>query len=437
MPKIALSVAAAIALATTPVAAHTPRPQQTWIHAGRLIDKPGKPPRGPSTIVVENGRIVSVGDGIAAPDASANVTVVSLLDRTVLPGLIDSHVHLTSDTGGIESQLEEVTLSPAAQAFNAQVNGLKTLRAGFTTVRNLGDSDGATLALRDAINAGKVVGPRILDAGNSISGTAGHMDGSLGFRDELRPMFAGAGNTCNGADDCRRAVRLQIARGADVIKFASTGGVNSRIGAGLGRQMFDDEAKAIVETAHMFGKKVAVHAHGADGIALALDAGADSIEHGTILTDAAIAAWGRHKNAYYVPTLSTVNGYKERLAANANAYAPDVLEKIKWRISITGQALRTLAPKGVKIAFGTDAGVSKHGRNADEFELMVANGMTAVTALQAATVNAADLLGLANEIGTIEPGKSADIIAVAGDPLSDVTVLKQPAFVMARGRVVQ
>ena len=276
---------AALSLALfAPAYGQAPPPPQTWIHAGRLIDKPGKPPRGPSTIVVENGRIVSVSDGIAAPDSSANVTVVSLLDRTVLPGLIDSHVHLTSDTGGIAGQLEEITLSPAAQAFNAQVNGLKTLRAGFTTVRNLGDGDGATLALRDAVAAGKVMGPRIVDAGNSISGTSGHMDGSLGFRDELRPMFDSAGNTCNGAEDCRRATRLQIARGADVIKFASTGGVNSRIGAGLGRQLFEDEAKAIVETAHMFGKKVAVHAHGADGIALAIAAGADSIEHGTILT---------------------------------------------------------------------------------------------------------------------------------------------------------
>ncbi len=168
-----------------------------------------------------------------------------------------------------------MTLSPAAQAFNAEANGMKTLRAGFTTVRNLGDGDGATLALRDAIAAGKVQGPRIVDAGASISGSAGHMDGSLGYRDELRPFFTGAGNTCNGADDCRRAVRLQIGRGADVIKFASTGGVNSRIGAGLGKQMFDDEAQAIVDTAHMFGKKVAVHAHGADGIRLALAAGVD------------------------------------------------------------------------------------------------------------------------------------------------------------------
>ena len=325
------SLLAAAALVTLPAAAQTA--PQTWIHAGKLIDRPGQPPRGPSTIVVENDRIVAVRAGIVAPDR-ADAKVIDLTGQTVLPGLIDSHVHLTSDTGGIAGQLEDVTLSPAAQAFNAQANGMKTLRAGFTTVRNLGDGDGATLALRDAVAAGKVMGPRIVDAGFSISGTSGHMDGSLGYRDELRPMFNGAGNTCNGADDCRRAVRLQIARGADVIKFASTGGVNSRIGAGLGRQMFDDEAKAIVETAHMFGKKVAVHAHGADGIKLALEAGADSIEHGTILDDATVAAWVKAKTAYYVPTLSTVNGYRERLAANPDAYTPDVLPKIRYRISI-------------------------------------------------------------------------------------------------------
>jgi imidazolonepropionase-like amidohydrolase len=281
-----------------------------------------------------------------------------------------------------------------------------------------------------------VQGPRIVDAGASISGSAGHMDGSLGYRDELRPFFAGAGNTCNGADDCRRAVRLQIGRGADVIKFASTGGVNSRIGAGLGKQMFDDEAQAIVETARLFGKKVAVHAHGADGIRLALTAGADSIEHGTILDEATISQWAKSKT-YYVPTLSTVNGYKERIAANPGAYEPDVLAKIKWRIEITGKSLEQLVPRGVKIAFGTDAGVSKHGRNGDEFELMVQHGMAPVAALKAATVNAADLLGLGEEIGTIAPGKSADIIAVASDPLADVRVLKKVDFVMARGRVVE
>lgn len=430
-PIHAISLALAGAALAQPLAAQ--EWQRTVIHAGRLLAEPGKPVRGASTIIVENGKIVAIADGFQAPDAGA--VLIDLKDKYVLPGLIDSHVHLTSDAGGLAGQLEEVTLSPAAQAFNAEVNGMKTLRAGFTTVRNLGDGDGATLALRDAIAAGKVQGPRIVDAGNALSGSAGHMDGSLGYRDELRPFFQGAGNTCNGADDCRRAVRLQIGRGADVIKFASTGGVNSRIGAGLGRQMFDDEAKAIVDTAHLFGKKVAVHAHGADGIRLALEAGADSIEHGTILDEATIAAWAKSK-AYYVPTLSTVNGYKERIAANANAYEPDVLAKIQWRIAITGKSLEQLVPRGVRIAFGTDAGVSKHGRNADEFELMVQHGMKPVEALKAATVNAADLLGLSDEIGTIAPGKSADIVAVAGDPVADVGVLKTLDFVMARGRVI-
>ena len=427
----ALALALAGATVAMPLAAQPAA--RTVIHAGKLLAEPGKPVRGASTILVEGDRIVAIVDGFQAPDAGA--TLIDLKDKYVLPGLIDSHVHLTSDAGGLAGQLEEVTLSPAAQAFNAEVNGLKTLRAGFTTVRNLGDGDGATLALRDAIAAGKVRGPRIIDAGNAISGSAGHMDGSLGYRDELRPFFQGAGNTCNGADDCRRAVRLQVGRGADVIKFASTGGVNSRIGAGLGKQMFDDEAKAIVDTAHMFGKKVAVHAHGADGIRLALEAGADSIEHGTILDEATIAAWAKSK-AYYVPTLSTVNGYKERLAATANAYAPDVLTKIQWRIAITGKSLEQLVPRGVRIAFGTDAGVSKHGRNGDEFELMVQHGMTPIESIRAATVNAADLLGLSNEIGTIAAGKSADIIAVTGDPVADVRLLKKVDFVMARGSVI-
>ncbi len=407
--------------------------QTTIIHAGRLIDVPGEAPRGPSTIIVEDGLIVSVVDGHA--DLPKNAEFIDLRDRTVLPGLIDSHVHLTSDAGGLAGQLEAVTLSPAAQAFNAQANGMKTLRAGFTTVRNLGDGEGAVFALRDAVNAGKAMGPRIIDAGSSLSGTAGHSDEALGYRDELRPFFAGGANTCDGAEDCRRATRHQIGRGADVIKMTITGGVNSRIGAGLGSQMFDDEAAAVVATARMFGRKVAVHSHGADGTLQALKLGVDSIEHGTMLTEEVITLWAKSKT-YYVPTLSTVNGYKERLAANPEAYEPDVLAKIKWRIDITGKTLQVLVPRGIRIAFGTDAGVSKHGRNGDEFELMVANGMTPESALVAATINAADLLGLSDEVGTIEPGKSADIIAVAGDPLTDVSVYKDVQFVMARGKVI-
>ncbi len=402
-----------------------------YIHAGRLLDVPGKAPRGPSTVIVEDGRIKSVQSGHTA--APAGVRVVDLRDRFVLPGLIDSHVHLSSDRAGDAGLLASLTDSPQLAAFETYWNAQKTLRAGFTTVRNLGD-EGGVLALKEAIARGWTTGPRIVDAGQSISTTAGHMDGRLGLRDDLHEAI-GHANLCDGVEDCRRAVRRQIGRGADVIKIATTGGVNSRIGAGLGKQMFDDEAKAIVDTAHLGGKKVAVHAHGADGVALALRMGADSIEHGTLMDDETIRLFAR-SNAYYVPTLSTVNGYLERIAKDANAYPPDVRAKIDFRISITGKALERAVPAGVKVAFGTDAGVSKHGRNADEFELLVKHGMTPATAIHAATVNAAELLGLAKEIGTLEPGKRADLIAVAGDPLADVTVLKTVNLVMKDGVVV-
>ena len=436
MPLFSARLRCAAASAVLTLATALPGFAETvYVQAGKVLAVPGEAPLGQTTIVITDGRIVSLASGYQTPKDKA-VRVIDLKDSYVLPGLIDSHVHLTSDTGGIASQLEDVTLSPAAQGFNAWENGMKTLNAGFTTVRNLGDGDGAVLAMRDAINDGQVTGPRILDAGNSISGTSGHMDGSLGYRDELREYFDAAGNTCNGAEDCRRAVRLQIARGADVIKFASTGGVNSRIGAGLGAQMFSDEARAIVETAKLFGRKVSAHAHGADGIRLALEAGVDSIEHGTILDPETIDAFVA-SDAYYVPTLSTVNGYIERLQANPDAYEPDVRAKIEWRIGITGKSLGILYAQGVRIAFGTDAGVSKHGRNADEFELMVKFGMPPVEAIKAATVNAADLLGLTAEIGTLEPGKSADLIAVKGDPLKDVKALKLVDFVMVRGDVAK
>ena len=403
----------------------------TYIHAGRLMAVPGKPVRGPSTIVVDQGRITSVQDGFAAPPAGARA--VDLRSQTVLPGLIDSHVHLRSDAGGREGLVEVVEGSVPKGTLRTAFEARKTLLAGFTTVRNLGDGEGATLALRDMISAGMAVGPRIVDAGRSISTTGGHMDPRNGLHPEVHPD-GGPDNVCDGTESCRRAVRLQIGRGVDVIKIATTGGVNS--GTGRAKMAFDDEIKALVDTAHMYGRKVAVHAHGAQGIRAALVAGVDSIEHGTEMDDESIRLMVR-SGAYYVPTLSTVNGYLERLAANPNAYEPKVLEQIRWRIGITGRSLQRAYPAGVKIAFGTDAGVSKHGRNADEFELMVKYGMPPAEAIKAATVNAADLLGLANEIGTIEAGKSADIIAVAGDPLADVRVLKTVGFVMARGQIVK
>jgi imidazolonepropionase-like amidohydrolase len=421
----------ALLAAATPAAAASGDAPPVVIHAGQLLDHPGRPPRGASTIYVRDGHIERVVDGFE--DAPSEATVIDLRGKFVLPGLIDAHVHLDSDKAGVEAQIDEVTRSDPAAAYDAAVNARKTLMAGFTTVRNLGDEHGVTLALRDATAAGKVAGPRIIDAGNAISTTAGHMDDTLGFREDLAEGFDQR-NLCDGIDSCRRAVRLQIRRGADVIKIATTGGVNSRIGAGLGAQMFEDEARALVETAHLYGRKVAVHAHGADGIALALEAGADSIEHGTLMTENEVKLFLK-TGAYYVPTLSTVNGYRERLAKDPNAYTPEVRAKIEWRISITGKAFELAHERGVKIAFGTDAGVSMHGRNADELEAMVTYGMTPAEAIAAATVAGADLLGLANEIGTIEAGKRADIIAVDGDPLADVTTLKAVAFVMHDGRV--
>ena len=424
MIRIPIATALAVAATAGPAIA-----APITIHAGRLIAVPGEAVRGASTIVVDKGRIVSVAAGFQPTTGQ----LIDLRDKTVLPGLIDAHVHLDSDRAGNEGQLSEFTESVPLRTYEAQWNGMKTLRAGFTTVRNLGDGEaGATLALRDAIARGWVQGPRIVSAAQSISTTGGHMDGRNGTNDMVDAHTA-THHLCDGAADCRRAVRYQISRGADVIKIATTGGVNS--GTGLLTRMEQDEAEALIRTAHAYGKKVAVHSHGRDGTKLALRNGADSIEHGTDMDDETIRLFKTAK-ACYVPTLSTVNGYLERLAKDPDAYPPAVRKQIDWRIGITGQSLLKAYPAGVRICFGTDAGVSKHGRNADEFELMVKYGMPPVQAIRAATVNNAELLGLASEIGTVEPGKSADLIAVAGDPLADVRVLKNVAFVMARGEVI-
>lgn len=424
MRLAALAVSAALLASTSAIAA------PTYIHAGTLIAVPGQAPRGASTVVVDNGVIVSVKDGFQPAPAGAET--IDLKDKTVLPGLIDSHTHLASDRAGNEGLAAAMTDSLPLGAFETYWNGMKTLRAGFTTVRNLGDEKGKVLALKEAIKRGWAMGPRIIDAGDSISTTGGHMDGRVGISEDVHPLI-GTQNLCDGVDACRQAVRLQIGRGADVIKFATTGGVNS--GTGLATRMFEDEAKALVDTAHAYGRKVAVHAHGLDGIKLAVRAGADSIEHGTTI-DEETAKMMAKAGTFYVPTLSTVNGYLERLAANPNAYPPAIKKQIDWRIGITGKSLQIAHPLGVKIAYGTDAGVSKHGRNADEFELLVKFGMTPAEAIKAATVNAAALLGVDKETGTIEAGKAADIIAVSGDPLTDVKVLKAMKFVMARGQVV-
>lgn len=425
-----LASSAAIGVAVNAQAPTAAVSSQTWIHAGRVIAIPGQAPRGATTIVVQDGRIAALHDGyLPAPEGAK---AIDLKGKTVLPGLIDSHTHLSSDRAGNEGLAATMTDSLPLNTYETQWNGMKTLRAGFTTVRNLGDEKGKVLALRDAIRRGWTQGPRIIDAGESISTTGGHMDGRVGLSEDVTPLI-GTENLCDGIDDCRRAVRRQVGRGADVIKFATTGGVNS--GTGLATRMFEDEARALIDTAHAYGRKVAVHSHGLEGIKLAVRLGADSIEHGTMI-DEETAKLMVKNGTFYVPTLSTVNGYLERLAANPNAYPPAIKAQIDWRIGITGKSLQIAVPLGVKIAYGTDAGVSKHGRNADEFELLVKFGMTPTEAIKAATINAAALLGLEKEIGTLEAGKSADIIAVDGDPLADVKVLKRMAFVMVRGDVV-
>jgi imidazolonepropionase-like amidohydrolase len=416
--------------AAAPNAVPSPR---LAIKAGHVLDVARGEILAGQVILIQGDVIESVGSAERAT-IPADATVLDLSQAWVLPGLIDCHVHLAMDRGGVAAVVTAVSESVAFHAYNAAVNARKTLDAGFTTVRNLGDYDGVTLALRDAIAAGKLPGPRILDAGTSISTTSGHMDPTLGFREELHDGLDRHGNMCNGPDDCRRAVRQQIGRGVDVIKFATTGGVTSRAGLGLGPQMFEDEARALVETAHLYGRKVAVHAHGREGIIIALKAGADSIEHGTLLDDEAIELF-RKTGAYYVPTLSTINGYIERLQKDPHAYELAVRAKIEWRIKVTGESLRRAYPRGVKIAFGTDAGVSQHGRNAEEFRLMVKHGMPPAEAIKAATLNAADLLGLSTQVGSIVPGKFADLIAVMKDPIQDITVLEQVAFVMKGGVV--
>jgi imidazolonepropionase-like amidohydrolase len=430
MLRTALALACVLNITT----AHA---ENAVLHVGHLLSDANADWQKAVTVVIKDGLIASIEPGYQAHRdlQKQGVPVIDWKALYVMPGMIDCHVHLTSDKAGIEGAMARFTDGIAVQAYEAQVNAGKTVRAGFTTVRNLGDADGVTLALRDAIRDGKVLGPRIMDAGTSISATTGHMDPTLGFRDDLRATLNDAGNLCNGVESCREVVRLQISRGADVIKFASTGGVNSRIGLGLGAQMFDDEAKTIIDTAHLYGKKVAVHAHGADGINIALKYGADSIEHGTLLDDEGIALFKQSK-AYYVPTLSTINGYIERLSANPNAYPKAVKAKIEWRIGITGKSLEKAHKAGIKIAFGTDAGVSMHGRNADEFELMVKFGMSPREAFAAATLNAADLLGLGADVGSLEAGKTADLIALESDPLKDVRVFKRMQGVIKSGKLV-
>ncbi len=403
----------------------------TVIHAGALLDKPGQAPRGASTIIIRGGKIEAVRDGFVEPEAGAKV--VDLRDQFVLPGLIDSHVHIFSDDDKVRARMQAANRDLEDEMVIGVDNARRTLEAGFTTIRDVGSDIRSVTALRDGINEGLLTGPTILAAGRPIAVTGGHGDGSNNLNRDLTEVAHREGdNVCNGVDDCRRAVRAQISQGADVIKFTATGGVLSNVAGGLGAQMFDDEMKAIVDTAHMFGRKVAAHAHGTDGMVGALNAGVDSIEHGTF-GNAQTDALFKKTGAYFVPTMLAPKTALDQARAGARSKAS--LEKAEIAAKAAMDNHKRAIANGVKIAFGTDTGVSAHGDNGKEFALMVSVGMSPAEAIKAATVNAADLLGRSASIGTLEAGKDADIIAVAKSPLADVTQLEHPTFVMHRGAV--
>ncbi len=417
----------AITLVAALLAATAANAEIFAIQAGRLITDAAKPARGPSTVIVENTRVARIEDGLTAP---AGATVVDMRTKTVMPGLIDAHVHLTGDPG---TPFWREAIDPNELAAIVGVkNALLTARAGFTTVRDLGAVGSSSFALRDAIRDGIVPGPRIIASGGALSIVGGHGDVS-GFRPEVNRALD-PGGTCTGADQCAERVREWAKRGSDVIKITSTGGVLSQQGRGLEGHFDPAEIRSITSTAHRLGLKVAAHAHGARGIEDAARAGVDSIDHGTFVDGPALQAM-KASGSWYVPTLMAFTGVRDRLGKNI--YTPVVEAKGRYALEQWGKGLTAAHRAGIKIAFGTDSGVFEHGRNGEEAELMVRlGGMTPREVMISATTGAAELLGVASELGTLDPGKSADLIAVDGDPLADATAVTRVHYVMARGKPI-
>lgn len=415
-----------LALLLSGAAFTTQAADTVYIHAGRLLDQPGQKPRGPSTVIIRDEKIVEVRDGLVAAENGA--VLVDLKDQFVLPGLIDMHVHIAVDDNLLRSRLESTGRDVEDVFVIAQGNARRTLEAGFTTVRDLGGDARTTTTLRDAINNGAIVGPTIIPAGLMISVTGGH-GGVNGFNRLLtQAALEDRNNICDGPDSCAKAVRTQISLGAEVIKFAATGGVRSNVAGGLGKQMNDAEMKAIVETAHSFARKVTAHAHGKEGIDAALRAGVDSIEHGSFIDDETVRLF-KSTGAGLVPTLVAPIAALAQ-AKRGDAPAPQ-LAKAEQAAAAHSISFARAVEGGVRILFGTDSGVAPHGENAKEFALMVKAGMSAAEAIKAATIdNAAEL---DRPIGAILPGRDADIIAVAADPLVNVSALEQVSFVMRQG----
>ncbi|MGY6517666.1 MAG: amidohydrolase family protein [Lysobacteraceae bacterium] len=402
----------------------------TVLHCGALFDPDEGTRAGPHTVVVDGDRITAVERGHSRPDGA---DVVDLAGLTCSPGWIDLHVHLGTESGP-GRYVEGFRLEPEHFAFRSVNYARRTLEAGFTTVRDMGGE--LALPLRDAINEGTLPGPHVIAAGRSIATTGGHADPSNGMNRRIRTALGTPGPTegvVNGPDEARQAVRQRYQDGSDTIKITATGGVLSYARSGDGPQFTVEEIEAIVATARDYGYVVAAHAHGREGIRRAIVGGVDTIEHGTYMDDELFALMRRH-GTWYVPTISAGRFVQEK--SRIDGYYPEIVRPKAATIGgLIQDTLGRAHRAGVKIAFGTDAGVSYHGDNAEEFVFMVEAGMTPLQALRAATASAAEALRMQEEIGRIRPGLRADVIAIHGDPVADIQAVREVRFVMKSGRV--
>jgi imidazolonepropionase-like amidohydrolase len=403
--------------------------QRSIIHCGTLIDGKNKELQSQVTIVVEGNKIISVDKGFTKPGASDKL--IDLSKKTVMPGLIDMHVHLESETSK-DQLVKRFTQNEADVAFQSAVYAKRNLLAGFTTVRDCGGS-GVNIALRNAVNAGIVVGPRIITAGKSVATTGGHADPTNGSRKDLMGDPGPKEGVINGPDDARQAVRQRYKEGSDFIKITATGGVLSVAKDGSGPQFTQEEVNAIVQAAKDYGFHTAAHAHGAEGMKRAVLAGITTIEHGTLMTDEVMDLM-KEKGTYHVPTIIAGRSAAE-YAKIPGYYHPLVVPKAIEIGSRIQENFTKAYKKGVKMAFGTDAGVFPHGENAREFGYMVEGGMPAIEALLCAMQNNANILGMGDKIGSLEKDKLADIVAVDGDPTKDIKTMTLMKFVMKDGIV--
>ncbi len=400
----------------------------TYIHAGVLIDGVSDSAREKVTIVVEGNTIKRIADGYLG----GGPETIDLKGYTLMPGFMDMHTHLASQQSK-ESYTEDFFMNPTDTVLRSTVFAKRTLLAGFTTVRDLGDDGVVVKSLKKAITAGYIDGPRIYTAGKALATTGGHADPTNGLNERLKGDPGPLDGVVNGPDDARKAVRQRYKDGADLIKLTATGGVLSLAKSGRNPQFTDEELLAIVETAHDYGFTVAVHAHGAEGMKRAVLAGVDSIEHGTFMTDE-IMELMKERGTYYVPTILAGTWVAEK--AKEDGFFPDVVRPKAAEIGPQIQdTFRRAYKAGVKIAFGTDTGVSPHGDNAREFELMVEAGMPPMKAIQSATMTAAALIRAQDTLGSVEAGKLADLVAVKGDPLRNISLLRDIKFVMKDGKV--